>query len=124
MVDQTIPKPFGNLTLQRLQFRINKLNHLARFDIDQVIMMRFGRGLIPRPAITEIVPVEDAGFLEQADGAVDRGNGNAAVDRGCPRMQRLDIGMVIRFPDDPRITLRCSVIRRPFSAHNASMSIL
>ena len=40
------------------------------------------------------MPVENAGFLEQANGAVYRGNRDAGIDGGGAFMQLFDIGMV------------------------------
>ena len=53
-------------------------------------------------AVAEVVPVEDAGFLEQAHRAVDRGDRDLRIDRGGARVQRLDVGMILGLGQDPR----------------------
>ena len=82
VVDETKTQPFGNLLLQRFKFGIDKLDHLAGFDIDQMIMMGFGRGFIARTAIAEIMAIEDPGLFEKADGAIDGRDRNTRIDRG------------------------------------------
>ena len=57
-----------------------ELDHLAGLDVDQVIVVLFGRLLIARAAVAEIVAREDAGLLEQAHGPVDRGDGDVRID--------------------------------------------
>ena len=46
--------------------------------------------------------VENARLLEQADGAIDRGDGNAGIARGGTFMQLFDIGVVAAFGQDAR----------------------
>ncbi len=60
VIDQPIAELLGNLPLQCLQLGIDEFDDLAGFDVDQVVVVRFGRGFIARAAIAEIVPVEDA----------------------------------------------------------------
>ncbi len=74
MVDEPIAEFLGDLLLQRFQFRIDKLKNLSALDVDQVIVMRFGRRLIARASIAEVMPVENARFFEKADGAVNGSN--------------------------------------------------
>src|SRR3569623_3363856 len=95
VVDETDAALLGDRLLQLLQFGVDKLDHLAGLDVDQMIVMRFRRGLVARAAIAEIVAVEDAGLLEQPDGAIDRGDRNARVDRRGALIDLLDIGMVV-----------------------------
>ncbi len=100
MVDEAIAQLLGDLALQRLELGVDEFDHLAGFDIDQMVMMRLGRGLVTGAAITEIVAVEDARFLKQANGAVDRGDGDLGVDRRSAFVQQFDVGMIFAFGQD------------------------
>lgn len=100
VVHQPIAEPFGDLALEGLQFRIDEFDDLAAFDVDQVVMVRFGCSFVPGAAIAEIMPVEDARFFEQAHGAVYRGDRNLGVDGTGPFVQCFHIGVVIRFRQD------------------------
>ncbi|GAM05813.1 hypothetical protein MBENS4_2811 [Novosphingobium sp. MBES04] len=53
-----------------------------------------GGGLVAGASVTKVVAVENAGFLEQAHGAVDRGDRDARIDRGGAFVQLLDVGVV------------------------------
>ena len=55
VIDEAIAQLLGDLLLQRLQLGVDEFDHLAAFDVDQVIVMRFGSGLVARAAIAEIV---------------------------------------------------------------------
>src|SRR3546814_3395888 len=50
---------------------------------------------VARAAVAEIVAVEDARFLEQADGAIDGSDRNAAVERRGALVKRLHVGMIL-----------------------------
>src|SRR6202012_2255127 len=80
VIDETETQTLGDLFLQRFEFGIDEFDHAAGLDIDQMVVMRFGRRLVPRPAVAEVVAVEDAGLFEQPDGAIDGGDRNARVD--------------------------------------------
>jgi hypothetical protein len=67
-----------------------------------MIVMRFGRGFIPSAPVTEIVPVENSGLFKQTNGAIDGSNRNLRINSRCTPMQRLDIGMVGAFGENPR----------------------
>ena len=107
MVDQTVTQTLGNLALESLDFRIDEFDHLAGFHIDQMIVMCFGHGFVARTAVTEIVAVENARFLEQAHGAIDRGDRDLGIDCGSARMEQFHIGVIIAFGqylgDDPAL---------------------
>src|SRR3546814_7793500 len=70
--------------------------------INQMVVMRLRRRFIARAAVAEIVAVEDARLFEQADGAIDGGDGDAAVERRGAFIERLDIGMIRRIRDYAR----------------------
>ncbi len=65
MIDQAEAQPLGDLLLQELQLGIDEFDHLARLDVDQMVVMRLGCRLVARAAVAEIVAVEDAGFLDR-----------------------------------------------------------
>ena len=48
------------------------------------------------------MPLQDAGFLEQADGAVDGGDRDAGIDRRGALVQLLDVGMILGFAEHAR----------------------
>ena len=75
------------------------LDDVSGFDVDQMIVMTFRRGFVAGAAVAEIVPLEDAGLLEQADGAVDGGDRDAGIDRRGARVQRLYVGMILGFAE-------------------------
>src|SRR5690606_18253979 len=58
--------------------------------------------LVTRAAIAEVMTVEYARLFEQADGAIDGGDRNAAVDLGRAFIERLDVGMILRIRNDAR----------------------
>ncbi len=72
-----------------------KFDHLAGAQIDKVVVMLFGHGLVTRAAVAEIVPLDDADIFKQLDRAVNGGHRDALIDQHGPPMQFLDVGMVI-----------------------------
>ncbi len=79
-----------------------ELDHAARFDVDQMVVVRVARRLVARPPALEIVALDDARFLEQADRPVDGRDRDARVERGGAAMDLLDVGMVDRRRQDAR----------------------
>src|SRR5262249_6022480 len=57
---------------------------------------------IARAPVTEIMALEDAGILEQLDGAVDGGDRDVRIDGDCTAIKLLGVGMVIGFGDHAR----------------------
>ena len=51
--------------------------------------------LVARAAVAELVPLENAGALEQAHGAVDGRERDARVARARPPVDFLDVGMIL-----------------------------
>ena len=54
MVNETETELFSNLPLQGFKFGIDKFDHLAGFDIDQMVMMCLGCRFITRTVAMEI----------------------------------------------------------------------
>ena len=102
MVDETISQLLGDLLLQGLDLGIDELDHLAGLDVDEVVMVRFGHRFIARATVTEIVAVEYAGFLEQADSAVDRRDRDALIDLVGTLEQQFDVRVILAFGQHPR----------------------
>ena len=71
VVDEAEAELLGDPLLQRLELVVDELDDIAGLDVDQMVVMAFGRRFVARAAVAELVPLEDAGLLEQADGAVD-----------------------------------------------------
>jgi hypothetical protein len=94
MIDETESEPLGDLALQRFEFGVDEFDNLAGFDVDHVVVVGFRRCFVAGAAISEIMPFEDTSLFEQADGAVDRGDGNAWINRRCALVQLFDVGMV------------------------------
>src|SRR3546814_4073766 len=83
VIDEAEAQPLGDLLLELLKLGIDEFEHLAGLDVDQVIVVRFGRGLVARMAVAEIMAIEDAGLLEQPHRAVD---GRDREDRKSTRL--------------------------------------
>ena len=60
-----------NALLQPLDLLVAKLDHLARLDVDEMIVMAVARRLVACAPVAEFVTFEDALALEQAHGAID-----------------------------------------------------
>jgi hypothetical protein len=96
VINESKTKSLSDLTLQRLQFGIDKFDHPAGFDINEMIVMGFRRRFVSRTTITEIMPLQNARLFEKAHSAIDGCNRNARVDRGCALVKGFNIGMVSR----------------------------
>ena len=97
MVDEAEAELLGDPLLKHLELLVDELDDLAGLDVDQMVVMRFRRGLVARAAVAELVALEDSRFLEQADRAVDGGDRDVGIDRGGAGVERLDVGMVLGF---------------------------
>ncbi len=102
MVNEAEAKLFSNLPLQGFKLGIDKFDHLAGFNIDQMVMMCLGCRLIARTTVAEIVAIEDSGLFEETDGPIDSGNRNSGVDCGGAHMECFDIRMVFGFGKNAR----------------------
>ena len=80
MVDQAEAKLFGDPLLEKFKLLVDELDHVAGFDVDQMVMVCFGRSLITGAAIAELVPLQDSGLFEQPDRAIDGGDRDVGVD--------------------------------------------
>ena len=67
-----------------------------------MVVVGIGYLLIARAAVAEIVALEDVGLLEQAHGAIDRGDGDMRIDGDRALVKLLDIGMVVGIREHAR----------------------
>ncbi len=70
-----------------------------------MIVVGFGGRFIARTAVAELVTLQDARLLEQADRAIDGRDRDVGIDRRGARMERFDVGMVLAVAQDPRNSL-------------------
>ena len=102
VVDEAEAQLFGNAPLQFLQLRVDEFDHIAGFDIDEVIVVRFRSRLIARTSVAKIMPFENAGFFEQPDRTIYGGDRNAGIDGGGPLVEKFNIGMVFGIGQNTR----------------------
>ncbi len=105
MIDEAETKFFGDLFLQGFQFGIDKFDHFAGFNIDQMIMVGFRCGLITGATVSEVMAVKNACFFEQTHRAIDCGDGNAGINGCGARMQRFHVWVILRVGQNPRYHL-------------------
>ena len=80
MVDQLVAELAGDLALQPLDLFGLELDDFAAAQVDQMIVMRLGDLLVARAALAKIMARDDAGILEQLDGAIDGRDRDVLVD--------------------------------------------
>src|SRR3954453_21770105 len=61
MPHETVTEPPGDLGLETLDRGASKLYHLARIQVDEVIMVLLRRFLVTGSAVTERMPLQNAG---------------------------------------------------------------
>src|SRR5262245_3582039 len=71
MIDQPITEPPRDLRLQPLDLIRLEFDHGAGAQVDEMIVMGVGNLFVARAAFAKIMTLDDAGILEQLDGAVD-----------------------------------------------------
>src|SRR5690348_912158 len=95
VIDEAEAELLGDPLLEHLELVIDELDDVAGLDVDQMVMVGLGRRFIARPAVAELVSLEDSGLLEQTDGAIDGRDRDVGVHRSGSRMQRLDVRMIL-----------------------------
>jgi hypothetical protein len=95
VVHQPIAEPPGDLGLQPLDLLGLEFDHLAGAQVDQVVVMRVGDMLVARASLAEVMPLDDAGILEQLDRAVDGRDRDVRIDLDAAAVQLLDIRMIV-----------------------------
>ena len=71
MANNTIPELVGDLSLQSLDLLRMEFNQTSCSDIDQVVVVNCRRPFIAGPSIAELVPLDDAEFLEPLYGSIN-----------------------------------------------------
>src|SRR5262245_62316637 len=102
MVDQLVAELASNFRLQALDLLGLELDHFAGAQIDEMVVMRVRYLFVARPAVAEIMPLDDAGILEQLHGPIHRRDRNAVIDRGTAPIEFLNVGMVLGRSERPR----------------------
>src|SRR3546814_6688362 len=102
MIDEAIAERAGDLRLQPLDLLVGEFHHLAGLHIDEMVVMRLRPLLVACAAVAEIVPLENAGLLEELHRAIDRGNGNPRVAPDGPLIDQFHIRMVGRLRQHAR----------------------
>lgn len=80
VVDEAEPQLLGDPLLKRLKLVVDEFDDFTGLHINQVIVMFVRRRFIARAAIPELMPSENAGLFEQANGTVDRRDRNPGID--------------------------------------------
>src|SRR4051812_10188247 len=121
-----------NAFLKRFQLIVDEFDDVTCLDVDQMIVMRFRGGFVARPSVAEFVPLEDSGLFEQADRTVYRGDRYVGIDRCRPRMQRLDVRMILTVTEhardglallgDPQALVGTKGLDVDVAAHEAKLS--
>jgi hypothetical protein len=94
MTNQLVPERIGNLLLKLLNGLIAELNDVAAVDVDKMIMVLGRDLLVTGTPIAEVMTIENIGFLEQFDRAVNRGNRDPLIMLRCALINLLDIRMI------------------------------
>ncbi len=92
--DEVETQARGDLLHELLLLGVLELDDVAAIDVDQVVMPAVLGRFVARAAAAEIAAFENAPLLEQAHGAIDRGDGDARVQGGGAAVELLDIGVV------------------------------
>jgi hypothetical protein len=102
VIDQLVAELAGDLGLQLLDFLGGEFDHLAVAQIDQMVVVAVAHLLIAGAALAKIVPLDDAGILEQFHRAIDRRDRDLVVHRDAAAIQFLDVGMIHGFRQHAR----------------------
>ncbi len=110
-------QPSSNGLHEFIVLGVLKFDNLPGFDINQVIVMRFFTRFITRSAATKVATFKDAVLLEEADGAVDRGDGDMLIECRGTAIKLLNVRMVARLGQDTRDNPALSShLQAPFDA--------
>ena len=97
MSDQFVAKFVRNDLLQTLDILVAKLDHATGLQVDEMVVVRARHFLVAGSAFAEIVPGNDARFLEQPYRPINRGYADPGINCGCSSVHLFDIRMVDRF---------------------------
>ena len=102
MINEPEAQPLSNTALQEFEFGIDKFEHRAVLNVDQVVMVRIRRGLISRASIAEVMLLQDTRLFEQANGAINGSDRDARIDSTGAFVQLFDIRVVFGIRQDAR----------------------
>ena len=102
MIDEAEPELLGDALLQQLELLVDELDDFTGLDINEMVVVAFGSGLVARTPVAELMALEDARLLEQANGALDGRYRDVRVDRRRPPVERLDVGMILAVTEHAR----------------------
>src|SRR5213075_2236624 len=71
VIDEPEAEPLCDPLLQFLELVIDELDDVARFDIDQMVVVGLRCGFIARTAVPELVALENSGLFEQTHRPID-----------------------------------------------------
>ena len=101
MVDQPITEPSGDLLLQPLNLGTPELDDGAGFQVNQVIMMRLRRSLVPGMAIAEFMPLNNALRFEAPDRPINSGERDMRALRRYAAVQFEHVRMIFGLRENP-----------------------
>ena len=91
MADQLVAELLGDPVLQLFDHGILEFDDPARLDIDQMIVMVRRPFLVARPAVAEIMALENVRLFEQAHRPIDRRDRDLGIDHGRPATVELAV---------------------------------
>jgi hypothetical protein len=98
VINQSEAQFFGNPFLQLLQLVVRELDDVPSLDVDQMIVVGLRGRLVARAPVAKLMAFENSGFLEKTHCPIDCRDRDVGIDRCGPRMERLDVGMVLAVP--------------------------
>src|ERR1700730_15895774 len=102
VIDQFVAEFAGDFGLQFFDFLGGEFDHLAVAQIDLMVVMAVAHLFVAGTALAEVMPFDNAGVLEQLDGAIYSRDRNLVVDRDAAAIQFLDVGMIDRLRQHAR----------------------
>ena len=85
MIHELVAERLGDGGLKRLDLLVLEFHHLARRQVDQMVVVLVGVFFVARPPVAEVMAFQQAALLEEADRAIDRRQADAGVDLGRGR---------------------------------------
>src|SRR5262249_51720648 len=93
--------------LQALDLLVAELDHLAAFDIDQMVVVAARCLLVATAASPKVVPLQEAILREELDGAVDGRKRDAGIHAARPTINLFHVWMIPgggeHLSDDPAL---------------------
>src|SRR5262252_376441 len=80
--------------LQPLDLLVAELDHLAAFDIDQMVVVAARCLLVAAAPSPEVVPLQETIGRKELDGAIDGRKRDAGIYAARPSVDLFDVGMI------------------------------